>query len=871
MKNRVMHHLLAIRAITEKDLRELWLLVLLSWAVFLIQPALATLTFEGDLELWQLLQTNFYWVGYFLGALLMVSVLQLDPAASLNHDWLTRPISRMDWLLAKLLFLVVTVCIPVVVSRILVNLGSDLGIGLSVSYALGLEKPGSVYPVPLLFTAALLAPTLRKLIVLLVIVLFVFLSPAWSLTSPLFGMLGIELGREFEGMMWLHVLPVFIAGVAGTLLVYWLFYSRREQRHAVFAFWATVAVIFLAMYPPVSLFSRYDAIALHKAMFNGNDDMPDDAVLLDHALACFASAAGGNFSNQDSENSVLTQANWVDGARRMSEAGAITFATRVNARKLPVTWFQLSPESQEIPVGWRMDPVSVRARFSADSLDESDVLLHSSSALNYRSPMSSTITDYWLIPADSAEKLSRDPSTRLTLEFDLALLSPSIHELKTDGQRHDLGQLGSCKADVDHNAGTIDVDCLKRGVQPELMSAQLPGLDSSRVDNVFQPNFTPDWLEAFGRTHVELTLRYPDLVDSSSIILTAYNVERIISKQLESTGVLGDSVDICPLPGSETYESLERSNWSDRSPHETSSVAVERGVRVEVLDWRGGEIKNAPTLFLLPGGGATAHSYDEVAPKLAEKYNVVGMTRRGGGDSGKPDHGYDTARLSQDVIAVLDTLGIEKPVLAGMSIAGEELSYLGANYPERFSGLVYLDAAYDHSLTSPKGYRDLILSLPPDPPVRPSESVSYEALEAYAQRRGRPRNIPEGEIMASYDLATGQVKHDSLYMDAVKAGLQKTDYRNITVPALGIFALPGSPEFMMEPWYDRDDPVVRETVEELYQFDRRGKERQIERFDTEVPDSEVLILEDGYHWVFLAHEQEIIEAIDGFIERFNDQ
>jgi hypothetical protein len=55
-------------------------------------------------------------------------------------------------------------------------------------------------------------------------------------------------------------------------------------------------------------------------------------------------------------------------------------------------------------------------------------------------------------------------------------------------------------------------------------------------------------------------------------------------------------------------------------------------------------------------------------------------------------------------------------------------------------------------------------------------------------------------------------------------------------------------------------------VQELYQNEILSKEAAIEQFDTEIPDSEVLILEDGYHWVFLGHEQEILTAIDRFIE-----
>jgi pimeloyl-ACP methyl ester carboxylesterase len=294
---------------------------------------------------------------------------------------------------------------------------------------------------------------------------------------------------------------------------------------------------------------------------------------------------------------------------------------------------------------------------------------------------------------------------------------------------------------------------------------------------------------------------------------------------------------------------------------------VERGVRVEVLDWRRDLRPYAPTLFLLPGLGATAHSYDDIAPKLAEKYNVVGMTRRGIGDSSKPDHGYDIERLSLDVLQVIDTLGVETPVLVGHSIGGEELSYLGAHHPERFAGLVYLDAAYDRTAAGDKRYGELSRQLPGAPPIHPSEAVSYEALQRYSIRTGgRSNTIPEGEILASYNLSTGSVKHDSLYLDAIMMGLKAPDYASITVPALGIYAVPGSPDALMEGWFDKDDAQLRAMVAELYRMDRAGKESQIARFDSEIPDSQVLVLENADHWIFVSHEEQVLNAVENFVD-----
>ena len=83
---------------------------------------------------------------------------------------------------------------------------------------------------------------------------------------------------------------------------------------------------------------------------------------------------------------------------------------------------------------------------------------------------------------------------------------------------------------------------------------------------------------------------------------------------------------------------------------------------------------------------------------------MVGVTRRGFGDSSAPASGYGADRLGDDVLAVIDALKISKPVLAGHSLGGEELSSIGSRHPEKVAGLIYLDAGYSYAFYAP-GHR----------------------------------------------------------------------------------------------------------------------------------------------------------------------
>jgi len=133
--------------------------------------------------------------------------------------------------------------------------------------------------------------------------------------------------------------------------------------------------------------------------------------------------------------------------------------------------------------------------------------------------------------------------------------------------------------------------------------------------------------------------------------------------------------------------------WRDPSRHTVRFITVEPGVRLEVLDWGG---KGRPVV-LLTGSGNTAHVYDDFAPRLTSFCHPYAITRRGYGASSQPDSGYTEQRLAEDVLRVLDELKLAKPVLVGHSMAGEELTRIASDRPNRVAGLVYLDAASDPS------------------------------------------------------------------------------------------------------------------------------------------------------------------------------
>jgi pimeloyl-ACP methyl ester carboxylesterase len=173
--------------------------------------------------------------------------------------------------------------------------------------------------------------------------------------------------------------------------------------------------------------------------------------------------------------------------------------------------------------------------------------------------------------------------------------------------------------------------------------------------------------------------------------------------------------------------------WPDSSPHRAQMIEVEPDVSVEVLDWGG----SGRTMVLLAGGGNTAHVFDDFAPPLTDRYHVYGVTRRGYGLSSKPSAGYSVDRLADDVAAVIVRLKIERPVLLGHSVAGDELSSMGSRHADRIAGLVYIDAAYDRTDSAWDAINSKLPRTAPGPRGDDSPVGDLQRIRIHARRASR--------------------------------------------------------------------------------------------------------------------------------------
>jgi non-heme chloroperoxidase len=302
--------------------------------------------------------------------------------------------------------------------------------------------------------------------------------------------------------------------------------------------------------------------------------------------------------------------------------------------------------------------------------------------------------------------------------------------------------------------------------------------------------------------------------------------------------------------------------WKDPSPHTTRFVTVEKGVRLEVLDWGG----SGRPLVLLAGGGDTAHVFDDFAPKLTVSFHVYGITRRGFGQSGFSPEGYGADRLGDDVLTVLDSLELKRPVLVGHSLGGEELSSLATRHPNRVAGLVYLEAGYPYAFDNGKGpsmkeFLDARKLMPQARPPSESALASFSALQQ-ACLRGLGFTYPEGELRQQFTTtAEGRVgKQRDFPGDATMLeGMKK--YSDIPVPALVIFAIPHAKQKWVE---ESTDPKVREAAKAFSAAEVALTTRQAEAFEDGVPTAHVVRLRNADHYVYLSNEADVLREMNSF-------
>jgi pimeloyl-ACP methyl ester carboxylesterase len=255
---------------------------------------------------------------------------------------------------------------------------------------------------------------------------------------------------------------------------------------------------------------------------------------------------------------------------------------------------------------------------------------------------------------------------------------------------------------------------------------------------------------------------------------------------------------------------------TDTSRHKSSFVTA-NGIKLHYLDWGG----SGDVLLLLAGQGYDAHAFDGFAEKFTDRYHVIGLTRRGFGESAAPKSGYDTATRVKDIREFLDVLKIKKANIAGHSMAGSEMTAFTIRNSNRVLKLVYLEAASDQAC-----YAKVEL----DPWLPPAEKRNRLALQSSSKSAEAPIEGMPTDRWAALK-ATDQA-----------VDLFQPKYKKIKAPALAIYrqferydAPGGTPEVIrneMDAWWKKNGyPCALQSLEQFRVEMRHGEIVKIQSDD----------------------------------------
>lgn len=207
---------------------------------------------------------------------------------------------------------------------------------------------------------------------------------------------------------------------------------------------------------------------------------------------------------------------------------------------------------------------------------------------------------------------------------------------------------------------------------------------------------------------------------------------------------------------------------------------------------------DGPAFIFIPGLVGLHDAWSFQVAEFSKMYRCIAFDHRGAGDSDKPDGAYSTALIAADVIALMDTLGIQQAHVAGTSTGGCVLQNLAIDHPERFRCCIFSNTwvKADEYITRVQTTRKRIaLSYGSDEYVRVSSLFTNGPM----QFRHDFEKVMELERRALATVASPQVLAERI--DMTLAHDRSSELHKITSPALVI----GTRDDATVPAYQSED------------------------------------------------------------------
>jgi len=302
-------------------------------------------------------------------------------------------------------------------------------------------------------------------------------------------------------------------------------------------------------------------------------------------------------------------------------------------------------------------------------------------------------------------------------------------------------------------------------------------------------------------------------------------------------------------------------------PH--SAFAQVNGIRLHYLDWGG----DGTPLVFLPGMGSSAYIFSEFAPLFADRFRVIALDRRGIGDSDYADSGYDVETLTEDLRQFLESLQIERGILAGHSMGYVECCHFAALYPTRAIKVIFLDAAYDSSDPRQRRVWDDHPALKMRPKWPDGGFSSIQEYSATVQRLMPSLAAIWGPALdadvehcvhadASGRIVDKMTESSSQALTDMMQGY-KPEFAGISVPVLSFFALRDGRDYISSEWMTGEQQ--REVIDYSTNVIQAYTRAWAEEFQRLVPQARVVLIPNGHHYCFIKQQALVSEEMRRFL------
>lgn len=287
----------------------------------------------------------------------------------------------------------------------------------------------------------------------------------------------------------------------------------------------------------------------------------------------------------------------------------------------------------------------------------------------------------------------------------------------------------------------------------------------------------------------------------------------------------------------------DRPGMAERS-HETGVVDGHRLHYITAGD------PGDPPLLLLHGGiiDAAHVSWGAVIEPLARDFRVLALDLLGYGRSDKPDVTYALATHVEVVSAVLDTLGLDSPALAGISMGGGTAIGVALDRPDTVDRLVAIDS-YGLGRELANGRLTYLLS---------KQGLTNKAALALMRRSRGFAKASLGNIVHDTDALSAEAV-DAVWEETKRPGVGKAfrSFRAHEVTSGGY----------RTDFTDRLDGLDVPTLLLHGEYDEVFPHRWSERAAARLPDGDVRLLDDCAHWAPRERPAAVVDAIRDYCLR----